>query len=80
VSAELEKTLREAILEIEVLREDYDALAEAAREARPYVLGRVLPPGHPERDWRAETAEGVLARLDSALARSRPWLPRVPAP
>jgi hypothetical protein len=43
-------------------------LEEALREARPYVFGRIYPPGHPARDWRAETAESVLARVDVALA------------
>lgn len=39
----------------------------ALRVARPYVAGRVIPPGHPGRDWRAETAEESLVTVDEAL-------------
>jgi len=44
------------------------ALYAALMEARAYVFGRTLPPGHAERDWRSETAAGVLERVDGALA------------
>lgn len=52
---------------IAVPAQTWDALieiAEAAQEARPYVFNRTQESG-----WRGETARGVLARVDAALAK-----------
>jgi LmbE family N-acetylglucosaminyl deacetylase len=46
-----------------------EQLVAALREARPYVVQQIIPPGHPDRDWRAETAENVLQRVDAALGK-----------
>jgi hypothetical protein len=45
-------------------------LRDALQDARPYVFQRIIPPGHPERDWRAETAESTLERVDGAIAEA----------
>lgn len=60
-----------AHVEREIVEAERDAALErlaAARdalvEARPYVFGRTA-----DKDWRGETAKGVLGRVDFALAR-----------
>jgi hypothetical protein len=49
------------------LLEEMEELRSVLREARPYVFGHVLPPTHAEFDWRSETAENVLSRVDAAI-------------
>lgn len=51
------------------LRAESKQLREALVEARPYVFQRIFPPGHPDRDWRSETAESILVRVDEALGK-----------
>lgn len=45
-------------------------LRDALIEARPYVFGRTPTPDSPQRDWRSETAEAILERVDGAIAEA----------
>jgi hypothetical protein len=55
-----------------VFRAQLDALRNALEEARAYVYNVAV---EHRRNWRGETAEDVLARIDAALADSN-WCKR----
>jgi hypothetical protein len=58
--------------EIERLRDERDRLLMALSEARPYVFNRTQGT-----DWRAETAQQILARVDATLAAARRTTERI---
>lgn len=53
--------------ELQQERENHARTTAALRSARPYVFNRILPPNHPEHDWRSQTAMEVLEIVDAEL-------------